>query len=164
MWTSYLAMGDSTTSGVGDAVDDLECRSWADWVAEALRSLEPALEYRNVARRGATAASVIQIQVPELDAIAPDFVSVTVGGNDARKREWTAEAFEESTIGLYKAELICRQGPWRTPEQVEIATLECIDWRNNRRLHTEIGDIPPAEVEAIYYAGKELMDTAMTGN
>jgi IS30 family transposase len=37
-------------------------------------------------------------------------------------------------------------------------------WRNNRRLHTEIGDIPPAEVEAIYYAGKELMDTAMTGN
>lgn len=95
MWTSYLAIGDSTTSGVGDAVGDLECRSWADWVADALRSVEPALEYRNVGRRGATAASVIQIQVPELDAIAPDFVSVTVGGNDARKREWTAEAFEE---------------------------------------------------------------------
>jgi putative transposase len=73
-------------------------------------------------------------------------------------------AMAESTIGLYKAELIYRQGPWRTPEQVEIATLEYIDWWNNRRLHTEIGDIPPAEMEAIYYAGKELMDTAMTGN
>jgi transposase InsO family protein len=40
----------------------------------------------------------------------------------------------ESTIGLYKAELIHRQGPWRTPEQVETATLEYIDWWNNRRL------------------------------
>ena len=61
-------------------------------------------------------------------------------------------AMAESTIGLYKAELIYRQKPWRTPEQVEIATLEYIDWWNNRRLHTEIGDIPPAEKEAMYYA------------
>jgi putative transposase len=38
------------------------------------------------------------------------------------------------------------------PEAVEIATLEHIDWFNNRRLHTEIGDIPPAEKEAMYYA------------
>lgn len=38
------------------------------------------------------------------------------------------------------------------PEQVELATLEYIDWWNNRRLHTEIGDIPPAEKEAMYYA------------
>ena len=58
----------------------------------------------------------------------------------------------ESTIGLYKAELIYRQRPWKTPEQVELATLEYIDWWNNRRLHTEIGDIPPAEKEAMYYA------------
>jgi putative transposase len=65
-------------------------------------------------------------------------------------------AMAESTIGLYKAELIYRQGPWRTPEQVEIATLEYIDWWNNRRLHTEIGDIPPAEKEAMYYAETEL--------
>jgi putative transposase len=65
-------------------------------------------------------------------------------------------AMAESPIGLYKAELICRQGPWRTPEQVELATLEYIDWWNNRRLHTEIGDIPPAEMEAMYYAEAEL--------
>lgn len=73
-------------------------------------------------------------------------------------------AMAESTIGLYKTELIYRRGPWKTPEQVEIATLEYIDWWNNRRLHTKIGDIPPAEKEAIYYAGTELKQTAMTGN
>ena len=64
-------------------------------------------------------------------------------------------ALAESTIGLYKTELIDRQRPWRTPERVEIATLEYIDWWNNRRLHSEIGDIPPAEKEALYHAAIE---------
>jgi putative transposase len=73
-------------------------------------------------------------------------------------------AMAESTIGLYKAELIYRRGPWKTPEQVEIATLEYIDWWNNCRLHTEIGDIPPAEKEMMYYAETELKQTAITGN
>ena len=67
-------------------------------------------------------------------------------------------AMAESTIGLYKAELIYRRGPWKTPEQVEIATLEYIDWWNNRRLHTEIGDIPPAEKEAMNYAETEPIE------
>lgn len=71
-------------------------------------------------------------------------------------------ALAESTIGLYKTELIYRQGPWRTPEQVEIATLEYIDWWNNRRLHSEIGDIPPAEKEAIYYADAEREEREFT--
>jgi putative transposase len=61
-------------------------------------------------------------------------------------------AMAEATIALYKTELIKEHRPWRTPEAVEIATLEYIDWFNNRRLHTEIGDIPPAEKEAMYYA------------
>ena len=69
-------------------------------------------------------------------------------------------AMAESTIGLYKTELISRQGPWRTPEQVEFATLEYIDWWNNRRLHTEIGDVPPAEKEEMYYAEQELNEKA----
>ena len=69
-------------------------------------------------------------------------------------------AMAESTIGLYKTELISRQGPWRTPEQVEFATLEYIDWWNNRRLHTEIGDVPPAEKEEMYYAERELNQKA----
>ncbi|MBC6456725.1 integrase core domain-containing protein [Actinomadura sp. HBU206391] len=58
----------------------------------------------------------------------------------------------ESTIGLYKTELIKRHGPWKTLSQVELATTEYIDWYNNRRLHTAIGNIPPTEHEALYYA------------
>ncbi|WP_309114768.1 IS3 family transposase [Saccharothrix sp.] len=60
-------------------------------------------------------------------------------------------ALAESTIGLYKTELINRQGPWRTRDQVEYATLEYIDWYNNRRLHGSIGHLAPAEAEAAYY-------------
>lgn len=60
-------------------------------------------------------------------------------------------ALAESTIGLYKTEMIRRKGPWRTLDDVEIATLEWVDWFNNRRLHTELGDIPPAEHETAYY-------------
>lgn len=59
-------------------------------------------------------------------------------------------ALAETTMGLYKTELIRRQGPWRTPEQVEIATLEWIDWWNHRRLHEAIGHVPPAEKERCY--------------
>ncbi|MGH2830953.1 MAG: integrase core domain-containing protein, partial [Actinomycetota bacterium] len=61
-------------------------------------------------------------------------------------------AMAESVIGLYKAELIHRRGPWRRFEDVEIATLEWIDWWNRRRIHSSIGDVPPAEFEAAYAA------------
>jgi putative transposase len=59
-------------------------------------------------------------------------------------------ALAESFNGLYKTELIRRQGPWRGLDDVEFATLEYIDWFNHRRLHSEIGKIPPAELEATY--------------
>ncbi len=58
----------------------------------------------------------------------------------------------ESVNGLYKTELIRRQGPWRHAEHVELATLTYVDWFNQRRLHSELGDIPPAEFEMLYYA------------
>jgi transposase InsO family protein len=60
-------------------------------------------------------------------------------------------ALMESTIGLYKTELIKRQGPWRTLTDVELATAEWVEWYNNRRLHGEIGHVPPAEYEAKFY-------------
>jgi putative transposase len=60
-------------------------------------------------------------------------------------------ALAEAVNGLYKAELIGPRGPWRTAEQVELATLGWVQWWNQRRLHGAIGDIPPAEHEAIYY-------------
>lgn len=63
-------------------------------------------------------------------------------------------AMAESGIGLYKAELIWRRGPWRTVDQLEIATLEYVDWFNHRRLHGAIGHVPPAELEEMFYAAR----------
>ena len=61
-------------------------------------------------------------------------------------------ALAETINGLYKAEVIHRRGPWRSFEAVEFATLEWVDWFNNRRLLEPIGNIPPAEAEERYYA------------
>jgi putative transposase len=61
-------------------------------------------------------------------------------------------ALAETVNGLFKTELIRRQAPWRTVDDVELATLGWVDWFNNTRLHGSLGDIPPAEFEAAYYA------------
>jgi putative transposase len=61
-------------------------------------------------------------------------------------------ALAETINGLYKAEVIHRRGPWRSFEAVEYATLEWVNWFNKRRLLEPIGNIPPAEAEARYYA------------
>jgi transposase InsO family protein len=60
-------------------------------------------------------------------------------------------ALAESIIGLFKTEVIQRQGPWRHLEAVEFATLEWVDWFNHRRLLEPIGYVPPAEYEARFY-------------
>jgi len=60
-------------------------------------------------------------------------------------------ALAETIIGLYKAELIHRRGPWRGLDDVEYATLEWVDWFNHRRLLEPIGNVRPVELEAVYY-------------
>jgi transposase InsO family protein len=67
-------------------------------------------------------------------------------------------ALAETVIGLYKTELIHKRGPWRTRESVEIATLEWVDWFNNRRLLEPIGDVPPVEFERMYHQRQEAFD------
>jgi len=64
-------------------------------------------------------------------------------------------ALAETVIGLFKTEVIHRRGPWRSFDAVEYATLEWVDWFNNRRLLEPIGNISPAEAEANYYATLE---------
>jgi putative transposase len=64
-------------------------------------------------------------------------------------------ALAESVIGLYKTEVIRRRGPWRHLEAVEFATLEWVDWFNNRRLLEPIGNVPPVEFEDEYYRTQE---------
>ena len=69
-------------------------------------------------------------------------------------------ALAETVNGLYKAEVIHRRGPWRSFEAVVFATLEWVDWFNHRRLLEPIGNIPPAEAEARYFAALDQIKIA----
>lgn len=60
-------------------------------------------------------------------------------------------ALAEALNSLFKAELVRNKGPWRSIDNLEIAVAEYIDWFNHRRLHGEMGMIPPVEVEQSYY-------------
>jgi len=71
-------------------------------------------------------------------------------------------ALAESIIGLYKTELVRNQGPWRGLDDLELATLEWVDWFNHRRLFHELGRIPPAEYEERYYQQTESHQQAET--
>ena len=69
-------------------------------------------------------------------------------------------ALAETINGLYKAEVIHKDGPWKGLDDVERSTLTWVDWFNNRRLLEPIGDMPPAEYELMYYQNPEESDVA----
>jgi transposase InsO family protein len=69
-------------------------------------------------------------------------------------------ALAETINGLYKAEVIYKNGPWRGLEDVEHATLTWVEWFNNRRLLGSVGDIPPREFEENYYRQMESSHAA----
>jgi putative transposase len=73
-------------------------------------------------------------------------------------------ALAESVIGLYKAELVHNErfGPWRTVDDVELATLSWVDWWNTRRLHGACGGVPPAEFEEAHYRHTGADEAAIT--
>ena len=73
----------------------------------------------------------------------------------------------EALNSLYKAELVRgprrrRIGPWRGIDDLEIGTAEWVDWYNQRRLHGELGHVPPAEYEAAYWAAHPAADEPQT--
>jgi putative transposase len=65
-------------------------------------------------------------------------------------------ALAETINGLFKAQVIHRRAPWRSFEAVAFAALEWVDWFNTRRLLEPIGNVPPAEAEARFYAQAEI--------
>jgi len=81
------------------------------------------------------------------DRLADAGIALSVGS----RGDAYDNALAETVIGLFKTEVIRRQGPWRTLEAVEFATLTWVDWFNHRRLLEPIGYVPPAEYEAQYY-------------
>ncbi|WP_285623840.1 DDE-type integrase/transposase/recombinase [Kineosporia sp. NBRC 101677] len=81
------------------------------------------------------------------ERLAAAEVSASVGSvGDAHDN-----ALAETEIDLYKTELIHPGSPWKGLDDVELATLEWVDWHNHRRLHSACYDLPPAEYEQIYH-------------
>ena len=81
------------------------------------------------------------------ERLAEAGASVSVGS----KGDSYDNALAETVNGLYKTELVQRHGPWRNLDELELATLEYIDWFNHRRLHSACGYQPPAQYQAIHY-------------
>ena len=108
-----------------------------------------ATPFLNVLRRLVESAQYLAIRYTERLADAGAVRSVGSRGDSYDN------ALAESVVGLFKTELIRMKGPWRILEQVELATARWVDWYNNRRLHTSIGNLPPAEYEAAYYAERD---------
>jgi transposase InsO family protein len=116
-----------------------------------LDALEQALHERRPAHASAIVhhsdRGVQYVSIKYTERLTEAGVEPSVGSYD--------NALAETINGLYKAEVIWRRGPWRSFEAVEFATLDWADWFNNKRLLEPIGNIPPAEAEARYYAQLE---------
>ncbi|MFI0449611.1 SGNH/GDSL hydrolase family protein [Actinomadura sp. 6N118] len=94
-WTSYAAIGDSFTEGVGDPRPDGTFAGWADLVAADLARLQPGFRYANLAVRGRKFGEVVAEQLPEAVRMKPDLVSFAAGGNDALRPRFTPQLLIE---------------------------------------------------------------------
>ena len=117
----------------------------------ALDALEQALHDRHIGEQDQlihhSDRGVQYVAIRYADRLAEAGINPSVGSvGDSYDN-----ALAETINGLYKAELIRQQGPWRNLEAVEFATLTWVDWFNNRRIMETIGNVPPAELEAEYY-------------
>jgi putative transposase len=139
-------------------VIDVFARRIVGWrVSSSLRSdfVLDALEQAICDRGGKAPASLIHhsdrgtqyVSMRYTERLADAGIAPSVGS----RGDSYDNALAESVIGLYKTEVIQRRGPWRSLEAVEFATLEWVDWFNNRRLLEPIGYVPPAEYEERYY-------------
>ncbi len=121
----------------------------------ALDALEQAIcereEARDVRRVHHSDRGVQYLSIRYTERLAEAGIEPSVGS----KGDSYDNALAESVIGLFKAEVIRRRGPWRGLEDVEFATLEWVWWFNHHRLLEPIGYIPPVEHEEAYYRRQE---------
>ena len=154
LWVADLTYVPSWSGFVYVAfVIDVYSRSVVGWQASrslrtelALDALEQALWARNgpfdgLIHHSDRGVQYLSIRYTERLAEAGAVTSVGSRGDSYDN------ALAESVIGLYKAELVHRRGPWRGLDDLELATLEWVDWYNHRRLHSALDYLPPAEYE-----------------
>ena len=117
-----------------------------DALEQALHERRPAQSLIHHSDRGSQYVSIAYTERLADAGIEPSVGSVGDSYDNA---------LAETINGLYKAEVIHRRGPWRSLEHVEFATLEWVAWFNTERLLGPIGNVPPAEAEARYWANTE---------
>ena len=125
-------------------LDSIEQAIWT-------RSQEGVLEFNDVVHHSDRGSQYTSIRLTERLAGAGIQPSVGAVGSSYDN------ALAETIIGLYKTELIHRGKPWRTVEDVEMATARWVDWFNNQRIYQHCGDIPPAELESAHYAQRRAL-------
>ena len=145
-------------------VTDVFSRRIVGWQASrslktdlALNALEQAIWERN--RQGAVLERLIHhsdrgvqyLAIRYTERLAENGAVSSVGS----RGDSFDNAMAESIIGLYKTELVRNRGPWRGLDDLELATLEWVDWFNHRRLFHELGRIPPTEYEKHHYLQTE---------
>ncbi|WP_042350797.1 SGNH/GDSL hydrolase family protein [Bacillus massiliigorillae] len=92
MWKNFVAIGDSFTEGIGDEVEGVELKSWAEQFSQLF---EPALSLTNLAKRGLIAKEIRSLQLEKAVALQPDLVSIIAGANDILKGRWNPEEYRE---------------------------------------------------------------------
>ena len=130
----------------------------------AINALEQAIWQRN--RDGAGLGGLVHhsdrgtqyLSIRYTERLAQNDIVASVGS----RGDSYDNALAESIIGLYKTELVRNKGPWRGLDDLELATLEWVDWFNHRRLFHQIGRIPPAEAEELHYRQQHLGPQANT--
>ena len=140
----------STSLRTDLALDALEMGIWAR--TRAGRDLSRLIDHSD---RG-----VQYVAIRYTERLAENGIVASVGSKGDSYDNAMAEAFNS----LFKAELVRNRGPWRGINDLEIAVAEYIDWFNMRRLHGEIGMIPPIEKENAYYSTKLQPATAELAN
>ena len=133
----------------------------------AIDALEQALWERN--RAGVSLDGLVHhsdrggqyLSIRYTERLAANDIVASVGS----RGDSYDNALAETTIGLYKTELVRHRGPWRGLEHLELATLEWVHWFNNRRIHHHNpGRIPPAEAEELHYRQQHSRHQAETHN
>ncbi len=148
-------------------VIDAFSRAIVGWrVSSSLRAelALDALEMAIWSRRSADLAGLVHhsdrgvqyLAIRYTERLADEGAVTSVGS----KGDSYDNALAESVNGLYKTELIRAKGPWRTADQVELATAGWVAWWNAERLQGACGDIPPAEFETAYHSLRAATEAA----
>lgn len=160
LWVADITYVSTWTGFVYTAfVIDAFSRAIVGWrVSSSLRTelALDALEMAIWSRRSADLAGLVHhsdrgsqyLAIRYTERLADEGAVTSVGS----RGDSYDNALAESVNGLYKTELIRARGPWRTADQVELATAAWVAWWNADRLHGACGDIPPAEFEAAYHS------------